>query len=118
MFLTEYIESIYPGRDYTEFSFWDIGEIDLNLIFPNRLVYRPLLFPDSPHLPYKYLHFWKVQTTILWQCNYCNFWCDEIDQRIMELHLIKCQYVSISLFLLLTPNSFLKKITKFIKFFY
>jgi hypothetical protein len=93
----EFVETHYPDRDFTDFSVWEIGEIDLDMIFPKRLVHNPLLMDNSNEidsLPYQYIHYWKVGQTILWQCNYCNFWSDIFDQRVMELHLLKCSNVS------------------------
>ncbi len=86
----EYVELTYPDRDFTEFTVWD-------LIYPMRIIYQPHCLTETQegcdHLPYKYIHFWKCNSTIIWQCNYCNFWCDQFDQRIMELHILKCEKV-------------------------
>ena len=92
----EFLELHHPERNFNDFTVWEIGEIDLDLIYPNRLVHNSSHLETNQeigYLPYQYLHFWKIQTTILWQCNYCNFWSDIFDQRVMELHLLKCQNV-------------------------
>ncbi len=99
----EYIEFTYPDRDFTDFTVWEIGEIDLKLVYPNILVYQPSFIintEDCEYLPYKFIHYLKNDKITLWQCNYCTFWSDIFDQRIMELHLLKCQNVIIDLCIL------------------
>jgi hypothetical protein len=57
-------------RDPISFTVWDIGEWSLFEVFP--LAKR--CFTNLDHI---------------WRCQYCHFWCDLNDQRLMEIHLIK-----------------------------
>ncbi len=91
----EYIELNFPNRSFTEFTAWEIGELDLDVIYPNKMIcdssFLNNIFDD---IPYMYLHVWKDGHIHLWQCNYCTFWSDWFDQRLIESHLFKCKNVS------------------------
>lgn len=94
----EFVELNFPDREFTEFTAWEIGEIDLDLVYPERVMLLstfPLFIQENFHeLPFKDLHFWESENILLWQCNFCSFWSDWFDQRFMELHLLKCTKVN------------------------
>jgi hypothetical protein len=74
---------------------WEMGELPFYDIFPNAE--RDFHDFDSGgqwiylHLPYQedygYLML-SPPSKLLWKCRWCNFWCEMLDQRIMEEHLI------------------------------
>lgn len=78
--------------DFAGRSIWELGCHPFNLVWPGAKVYGR--DEDSyPHLPCFYLHgsLYFVgcqQDVIVWKCSCCDWWCEVLDQRIMEEHLI------------------------------
>lgn len=74
-------------------SVWEIGKHPFHLVWPNARVYE-VEDDQYPHLPLFYLHgslyiVGECDTrAILWKCASCNWWCNVLDQRIQEEHLI------------------------------
>jgi hypothetical protein len=94
----EFIEEHYPERDFTDFTLWEIGEIDFSLIYPNLPIFQPeylCWLQDIDYLPYQYVHLYQCHNNLFWQCNFCNFWSEGLDQRIMEIHLLRCSQVRV-----------------------
>jgi hypothetical protein len=91
------IAELYPQRDLAEFTIWEIGQLNFELIYPELPIYEAEFIrelKDNSNLPYQYLNFYYDEGEILWRCHFCNFWSDLFDQRLMELHLLKCSQVT------------------------
>jgi hypothetical protein len=90
----EYVEQLFPDKDYDQMTIWEIGSLDYSLIFSQVDRVMPAIYKDNimfdlhPWLPQRYFNYWRSSAEIFWSCRYCGFWCDIFDQRIMESHLL------------------------------
>jgi hypothetical protein len=60
-----FIEEHYPERDFTDFTIWEIGDIDFNLVYPNLPVFRPEYIrwlEDIEYLPTSMYTFTSTKT--------------------------------------------------------
>jgi hypothetical protein len=102
----EYVEYKYEGnKDVAEFTVYEAGMMPFEEVFPAAILLD--IDPadskeDYDHLPYQYIDNYVCQERCCckaWVCQFCSFWCDIYDQRIMENHLC-CNCTKVNYFLL------------------
>jgi hypothetical protein len=100
MALSRFIDECRLDLDLGAVSIWETGLWDWTAIFPNAQldvpdIYRSILDREyGRYLPQNHLFFYSYNEERFWVCRYCQFWCDQFDQRVMETHLIcRCPQV-------------------------
>jgi hypothetical protein len=92
MALSLYFDEHYPELDLGAMSYWDIGRL-IHIWFINRhrrlfQRYTAIIEEGIDPLPQYHLSYWQDERDSFWQCQYCSFWCELFDQRMVESHLL------------------------------
>lgn len=100
--LADYLEE-HGIDDAIAMNVWELGELPFNDIFQDAIAYDDVFRGGHQwvygHLPYGDGHgtlLLSCPGRLLWKCSWCNFWCDMLDQRVLEEHLIvRCEGIEI-----------------------
>jgi len=90
---SEAFDQYFSDRDIDPLSLtvWQMGELPFADLFPRAESFDSNQWVHN-HLPYdgdRGQLFMSGTKVLLWHCNWCTFWTDMLDQRILEEHLIK-----------------------------
>ena len=102
--LTDYLDE--HGIDVGMMTVWELGELPFDDILRDVIAHEDVFDGGHQwhymHLPYGDdcgdLLMSCPSNRLLWKCRWCNFWCDMLDQRVLEEHLIvRCVGIESSL---------------------